>query len=200
MSRTVSVLRSHLKHEPRAGYALSRLFLTRERPEYSDVQSTNEYKYSRGSVLYPDHDRGTQNLKFYPLFWFVSKIFPGIGSADGLRFVRWYRVPVVFSRGVRRARSVAYSRSGAPTTTVGGSTMVVADRAPARLGRPQVGVQRYLGYVRAVGSRGGAPTYLLTASTGALPRLVTRDSTSHLTAPTDKLRRRGYLLVKDEPR
>lgn len=39
--------------------------------------------------------------------------------------------------------------------------MVVADRAPARLGRPQVGVQRYLGYVRAVGSRGGGP-YLST--------------------------------------
>lgn len=128
-----------------------------------------------------------------PLFRFVSKFFrvPVLravyGSSASIEWYRWY------SRGVRRVRSVAYLRSGAPTTTVSGSTTVVADRAPARLDRPQVGVQRYRGYVRAGGILRGAPTYLLTASTGALP-------TSHLTAPTDNLRRRVYLLVKDELR
>lgn len=75
LSRTVFVLRSHVKHKPRAGYALSRLFLTRQRPEYSDLQSTNKYKYSRGLVPYTVHDCGTRDLEFCPLFRFVLEFF-----------------------------------------------------------------------------------------------------------------------------
>jgi len=153
LSRKVSVLRSHVTHGSHARYPLSRFFLTREWFEYSDTH--NPLQAFAGMRITIHRSQDFESRLFSR---FVSKFFRVPILQTGLQFVRWYRVPVIFSRGVRRARSVAYSRSGAPTTTVGGSTIVVADRAPARLGRPQVGVQRYRGYVRAVGSRGGAPT------------------------------------------
>jgi len=90
---------------------------------------------------------------------------------------------------------VTCSRSGAPTATASGGTP--RHRSNARLGRVREwGFNVTGGYVRAVRAEGGSPPYPpgpCSAPAGALARLVTRDSTSHLTGHRRiPHRRRGY--------
>lgn len=79
--------------------------------------------------------------------------------------------------------------------------MVVADRAPARLQPAASGGPTLPGVRACRGIPKGAP-YLSTDGVDGGPT-ETRHPWLHLPpdwAPTDNLRRRVYLLVKDEPR
>lgn len=118
-------IRTAVTCRSRARYPLSRLFLRAR------------FEYTQSEVLTSTSIRGgacTPIAEYSLAFPTGAEICSGYRPCGRLT-VR----PLVSSTGgilagcPPRAECRVYSRSGAPTTTVGGSTMVVADRAPARL-------------------------------------------------------------------
>ncbi|KAL0121558.1 hypothetical protein PUN28_006821 [Cardiocondyla obscurior] len=145
---------------PRSFYFL--LAHTRDRAKFRTVTRAQKYRFALGTffffyrkpLLVPGRDFACQGT-YSSNDRSVGVAFRR-GAFSSILFGRIFHRRC-FSRGVGlRSRSVAYSRSGAPTTTVGGWATIIVDRATSTdSNRPQVGVQRYRGYVRAVGARGG---------------------------------------------